>query len=60
MLAVHTYVLILLIQSLRQLHLNMKHVSMRVLLVGYLMPERSRVITQTKMDTLALQVGGWS
>ena len=31
-----------------------------MLLVGPLMPDRSRVMTQTKRDTLALEVGGWA
>jgi hypothetical protein len=30
----------------------------RLLLVGPPMPDRSRVMTQTKKDTLVLQVGG--
>jgi hypothetical protein len=30
-----------------------------MLLVGPPMPDGSRVMTQTKRDTLALQVGGW-
>jgi len=30
------------------------------LLVGPSMPDRSRVMTQTKRDTLVLQVGGWA
>jgi hypothetical protein len=30
-----------------------------LLLVGSPMPDRSKVITQTKRDALALQVGGW-
>jgi len=31
-----------------------------MLLVGPPMPDRSRVMTQTKRDTLVLQVGGWA
>jgi len=30
-----------------------------LLLVGSHMPDRSKVMTQTKRDALALQVGGW-
>jgi len=30
-----------------------------LLLVGSAMPDRSKVMTQTKRDALALQVGGW-
>ena len=30
-----------------------------LLLVGSPMPDRSKAMTQTKRDTLALQVGGW-
>jgi hypothetical protein len=30
-----------------------------LLLVGSPMPERSKVMTQTKRDALAFQVGGW-
>ena len=29
------------------------------LLVGYPILDRSKVMTQTKMDTLIIQVGGW-
>jgi len=31
----------------------------KLLLVGSSMPDRSKVMTQTKRDALALQVGGW-
>ena len=31
-----------------------------MVLVGPLMPDRLQVITQTKRDTLVLQVGGWA
>jgi len=32
----------------------------KIFVVGPPMPDRSRVMTQTKRDTLALQVGGWA
>ena len=31
-----------------------------MLLVWHHVPDRSKVMTQTKRDTLALQVGGWA
>ena len=31
-----------------------------LLLVGSPMPDRSKVMTQTKRDALAFQVGGWA
>jgi len=32
----------------------------RLLLVGSLLPDRSKVMAQTKRGTLVLQVGGWA